>query len=384
MKPGTETKGWFHMGRVLAGFVLASLLALGPAHADMKAFNAAVRAGDYKTAAVEAKGAWATFDKTSADTAVVAREFGFASYVAGDYAAAREYGLFLKEQGAKLPAPDDQPATSAVLLAAAELRLSPSAANRTALAAALEARKAATGIDNTTVLAAEALYRAEWAAGAWSKAQQAAGMAAELLGRAGAPLAAKTVEARTYGAAANFLSSPRREDYEEMADAHDAIIDVLDATADDAHRVQLSKLRYQAEAWAQAIAATVASSSQIGSNIPKDVKWRELKQPKTEPVPMTLASGGKACVGRFDPGRLKYPSVAEYRGFSGAVIVRLSFDATGRVKESEVLASVPLSGFAETVSEAAASFKLSRGPGDEADCTLAQNNRVLRIMFRFM
>ena len=49
-----------------------------PAVADIKAFNAAVKAGDYKTAAAEAKSTWAAFDKTSPDTASVAREFGFA------------------------------------------------------------------------------------------------------------------------------------------------------------------------------------------------------------------------------------------------------------------------------------------------------------------
>ena len=36
-----------------------------PAFADIKAFNAAVKAGDYKTAAAEAEATWKTWDKSS-------------------------------------------------------------------------------------------------------------------------------------------------------------------------------------------------------------------------------------------------------------------------------------------------------------------------------
>ena len=107
-----------------AAAIVASLaiLAAAPAFADIKAYNAAVKAGDYKAAAAEAKSVWATFDKTSPDTAGVAREFGFSSYVAGDYAAAHDFGQFLKDNGSTLPTPDDQPTVSAVLLAAAKGR----------------------------------------------------------------------------------------------------------------------------------------------------------------------------------------------------------------------------------------------------------------------
>src|SRR6185503_11214122 len=97
-----------HVMRAVRYFAIAASLALFafPAFADMKAFNAAVKAGDYKTAAAEAKATWPTWNKSDPDTATVAREFGFVSYVAGDFAAAREYGAFLKEQGATLSKPD--------------------------------------------------------------------------------------------------------------------------------------------------------------------------------------------------------------------------------------------------------------------------------------
>ena len=61
----------------LASWFLALLT--GAAFADIGAFNAAVKAGDYKTAASEAKVIWAGWNHADPDTAVVAREFGFAS-----------------------------------------------------------------------------------------------------------------------------------------------------------------------------------------------------------------------------------------------------------------------------------------------------------------
>ncbi|HOZ26952.1 MAG TPA: hypothetical protein PK080_06310, partial [Hyphomonadaceae bacterium] len=73
---------------VFAAFI-AALLIVAPASADIKSFNAAVTAGNYKQAAIEAKAVWAGWDRQRPDTALIAREFGYVSYVAGDYAAAR-------------------------------------------------------------------------------------------------------------------------------------------------------------------------------------------------------------------------------------------------------------------------------------------------------
>ena len=78
------------ISRILVVFAVL-LLGVAPAMADIKAFNAAVKAGNYKQAAVEAKSVWATWDRQDRDTAVMAREFGFVSYVAGDFAAARDF-----------------------------------------------------------------------------------------------------------------------------------------------------------------------------------------------------------------------------------------------------------------------------------------------------
>lgn len=71
-------------------FVAGVLMAL-PAWGDIKSFNAAVTAGDFKKAAAEAATTWPTLDKSRDDIALIAREFGFAAYLATDYAAAQTY-----------------------------------------------------------------------------------------------------------------------------------------------------------------------------------------------------------------------------------------------------------------------------------------------------
>lgn len=232
---------------VLAACALV-LLHAAPASADIRAFNAAMKAGNYQQAAAEAKTVWATWDRQDRDTAVMAREFGFASYAAGDYAAARDYGLFLKEHGATLSTPDDLPAISAVLLAAANFRLDTNAATRTALFDALRKRQAAPGLDLQTALSAEALYMSDRARGDWSNAWDAARLAHELLSRGGPALAPRMLRARASYATTGFIKGRQRQGYTEIADAHDAVVDALDITTSAAVRAELIPLKFGLQA----------------------------------------------------------------------------------------------------------------------------------------
>jgi hypothetical protein len=262
------------MGRTVAAFGVAAVLgAAGLAYADIKGFNAAVKAGDYRTAAVEAKSAWPAWDKADPDTAIVAREFGFASYVAGDYAAAREYGVFLRDKGKTLSTPDDQPASSAVLLAAADFRLGASDATRSGLFDALKAREGHAGIDNLSVLAAEALYKYDWGRGDWAKASDSAGLAWRLLGRAGGQLALRAMDARAAAATSGFFSGPDKQDYDNVVDAHDALVDALDAEDNPQRRLAYAPLKYQLEAWSLSMVRYFHSAQQTGTSIP--VRLRE-------------------------------------------------------------------------------------------------------------
>src|SRR5688500_10615798 len=99
----------------------ASLMALivasagASAHADIRSFNAAVQAGDYRGATVVAGQTWPTVDRASPTAARVAREFAWVAMLAGEPAAALTYSRFLVERGAQLPHPDAAPAVSRIL-----------------------------------------------------------------------------------------------------------------------------------------------------------------------------------------------------------------------------------------------------------------------------
>lgn len=362
--------------------VLGGLALAGTSFADIAAFNQAMKAGDYKTAAVEAQSIWLAFDKTSADTAAVAREFGFASYVGGDYAAARDFGVFLKEKGASLPTPDDQPATSAVLLAAADCRLDPRS-SRDALMAALEARKRQTGLDNISALAAEALYRGDRNAHAWANLDSSGELAAQLLSRGGKALGLRKHQAALAGAAGAYLSVPAPRNYGRMVDVHNAMVAEFNE-ADPSIRTALVPLIYQAEAWSDAIWLSFKSyRQQTGTNISQAVKQREMAQPR---FPLAFgergANGQPLCEGELDLGGFTYPTSAEFRGVVGAVIMKFTLDDRGVVTAAESLASVPGDIFAAAIAKASPRFQWKSSPkADRSKCGLAAETLVYRFEF---
>ena len=166
--------------KILCAVACAAGLAFG-ASAGIPEFNDAMRRGDIQAASVEAVDTWESWDKTHPDTALMAREFGFVSMLAGNYEAARDFARFLADQGAHLPKPDDFPLTSAVLLWAAEYKLSGSAEMRDALAVSLRQRAEIEGVDLITAAGAEALYSGDWVTGDWERLIESAGLAVELM-----------------------------------------------------------------------------------------------------------------------------------------------------------------------------------------------------------
>ncbi len=369
--------------RAAACAALFAAFAAGAARADINAYNQAVKAGDYKTAAAEAKAVWSTFDKTSPATASVAREFGFSSYVAGDYAAAHDYGTFLKENGAKLPTPDDQPVISAVLLAAADYRLNPKS-DRDGLASALEARVAAPGLDNISVLASEALYHGDWNEGAWLHAKKSTELAENLLDRGGGRFRARYDAAKIANAAAEFLASPAPRDYDLMVDVHNSIVADVDQASNEKAREALGREMYHSGAWANAIWAYVRSfATQTGSNIPVGVSEKNLDNPKSAIFP-DIPDPRPICQGRIDLDNFPYPGIAEFRGVPGAVTLKLDMDDSGAVTHAEALASVPADVFADALVKASPTFhwKLKEGENLKT-CRMRRTNYVFTVIFHF-
>jgi hypothetical protein len=359
------------------GIVCVGLVAI-PAFADIKAFNAAIKAGDYKAAATEAKSTWASWDKSDPDTATVAREFGFAAYVAGDYATAREFGQFLKDNGSVLPTPDDQPVLSAVLLTAAEFRLD--SGKRQPLVDALKSREAIAGLDMQSALAAEALYHGDWASGKWGAADDSAALADRLLSRGGTQLIVRALEARATAAVAGFMSGRNKQDYARIVTAHNDVVDALDKTLDPRQRKSLIPLKFRLEAWASSVASYFSATQQTGSLISKNVRPLELKSTE-RPLFDEAFTGPDSCEGDMNIGSLRYPLAAEFRGMVGTVIMRYDSDAQGRITKHEILAAVPVAQFAAEVDKAADSFQLKRAPTDKPGCTLANASRIVRLLF---
>ena len=359
-----------------------SLLALAPAFADIAAFNAAVKAGEYKAAAAETVAIWPDFDKTSPDTAAVAREFGFANLVAGDFSAARTFGSFLKDKRASLKTPDDQPITSAVLLAAADYRLDAKRA-REELMTALQARATQPGLDNISVMAAETLYRGDWSEGAWPKVLKSSATATTLLDRGGLDLKARADRARIAGAAAEFLSSPSAKDIGAMEAVYVAIVTDIDAATEPHIREALGRDMYEAGAWLDAIQTSVSPfSQQTGSNIPVAVRRHVLKQPGNA-IFVDNASPLPVCERRFDLGGFQYPTAAEYRGMVGAVTMKFGTNDQGLVTKAEVLGSVPSGVFAEALVKASPKFRwIAKDSADPRTCRLRRNNYVFSVIFR--
>jgi hypothetical protein len=346
----------------------------------MKGFNAAVKAGDAKTAAAEAKATWPTFDKASPDTATVAREFGFWSYTAGEYAAARDYALYLKDNAATLSKPDDQPTTTAILFAVSSFRLDANDANRQALLDALKTREAAPGIDNMTVLAAEALYKADAAKAAWARATETAGLAGRLLGRGGEILAPRALEARGLSAASGFLQKQDVGDYDALVDAHDAVVDAIDAATDARKRATLIKLKFQLQAWTNTVARHFDTARRTGTIMPTKVKNRNLKEMKFSPF-AAAPDAANYCRGDLDSAAIAYPGSGVFNEMVGTVIMKHDFDADGRVLKSELLGAAPAPFFADAIIKGAPKFRLKRAFGEPKSCQLNQVDYVVIYTF---
>lgn len=237
--------------RVLS--VLATLLAAPTAKADIRSFNAAVQAGDYRGAMVVAGQTWPTVDLASPSAALVAREFAWVAMLAGEPASALMYSRFLVEQGNALPHPDPAPAVSRVLHDWATLEAAASPQARANLMQSLYKRATVPGRDLISPRAAHALLAEAWAAGDWAQAESAAMYAIRFLDDLEAGSIAARFEARRGAAMAIFMRTKSLEAYNALYDIAGEVHDQIAATSDGASRVRLATEYYAATSWADAI-----------------------------------------------------------------------------------------------------------------------------------
>lgn len=371
----------------LVAFAFGVCLA-GSAIADIKSFNAAVKAGDYKAAAAAAEDTWKTWDKTDPDTALLAREFGFAALVAGRDELAFQFGEFLVEEGAKLAKPDDQPLTSAVLYRAADLKVKGSDEKRIALRTALNARMTMPGVDMTTVLSWELLYSAGWESADWEGAVADAARAAEFSAR-NKSLIARQRRAELHGAATEFVKARGRQTqsrndlYGKVADVHDRIVGDIEAAASKPLQNELWAVKWRAEAWAIAIESFVNSTyEQVGSLLDTSLKPRPLVQPRfaqqTETAMLPL------CEGELTGSAIRYPESKRFRGV-GSMIARLETRADGKVTKVTVLGVIPDEDFVSNIVGALETWTFKPSAGiDRASCGLESRNHLYKVSFRLL
>lgn len=344
-------------------------LAMPSARADIAAFNEAVRRGDYAAAAESAGEVWQELDKGSDNIATIAREFGFITYLAGDDERAHTYARFLVDT---MPATDDQPVTSELLLRMIEYRRAPDRKTRGRLLDALVAREEQPGVDAITVTGAQLLYNADWQASQWSAVRRSAALAAELLSRGGDALALPAAQAEMTAIAGEFFQLRRPSAHGKMVQLHNRLAAQLQAVK--APPAALEKLRWQAAAWVYAIEAWYDSYyAQTGSHV--DAGFREYR--------LDLADvDWPACKGRVDHGAITFPELEGYQGMVGAVLLRLDFDADGRADNPVVLATAPAATFSERALEAARGFRWKPAIGvDATRCNLTVRNTVVPVLF---
>lgn len=371
--------------------VIAALLAVSlPAAADIKSFNAAMGNRDYKAAAAAAASAWPTLDPSREDYAIIAREFGFAAYLAGDFAAAKEYGEAAITASAALNEDEIARTGSVVLTRLAEHKLGPNGQTRARLLEALTARAAAPELDFTSYFAAEVLAVYDFESGAWKDAVVSTALAQQLSERGGADFLLPASRFELLGRAANYLD---RNSFEALSDL-DALwnktLTKLAELPSDQDASDLVSIYYQVDAWRTSAEMHLEEIGRL-----RNARSRERQRSAEWDSPVYKAAMGRVRP-PLPPGVCKvalaknqslpnYPSSALFRGMQGTVVMRLEIDAAGRVvSEPDVFVAVPAAHFAKRAAEGARQFRFEKVKDSEPGCTMAQKGFVLTMVFNIL
>jgi TonB family protein len=368
----------------LAGIVAAAIASpafFGPAFADIAAFNAAVKASDFKKAAAEAAATWPTLDKSREDIALIAREFGFAAFIASDFAAARSYSEFASGRSSG----DADGLLSTVLLRLSEHRLKPSGATRDRLNEALVARSALPGFDGISFLGMDAVVAHDFEAGRWKNAEASSDLAVKLTAGAGPSYALQHRRFALYAAIAEYMSTEDPAVYDQFSGLRRAVLKEIDDAPSDAEARRFVPLYWETTSWRDTLEAHLKAlgkehQPQAGASLDIETTLNSTERRKAllhqygllHPCQKVL----KLSV------RPKYPSSAMYRGFVGSVVLEVDIDASGQAINPEVLAAVPEKYFGKTAVDSAKNMKFEKGQRwDEAKCTMAETGHV--VIFRF-
>ena len=326
----------------LAPVVIAVMAVLtAPAHADIRAFNAAVQTGDYTAALAEADATWPSLDQSTA--AVAAREFAWIAMLAGQPTRALAYSRFLVEEGASLATPDKSPEVSRVLHAWASLGVASSPSARSNLLTALQARAAIANRDLISPRAAQALQAEAWEAGDWPQAEAAAHLAVRFLDDLGATQSPARYEARRTQAMASFMRTKSPDAYTSLYDAATELHALIATTPAGIVRDKLANEYFEALAWGDAVYSALPASRQrqipdrrntVGAGRPAmvDLLFPAPGDPALPRCRITMAKSNAA------PG---FPFVARFKEFGGVVTYALDVQPNGTFANPRVMAAAP-------------------------------------------
>jgi hypothetical protein len=342
------------MRRLLAGLVLVAAAAsgsgYGAAHADIRSFNSAVEAGDFRGAVLAAAETWPEVDRGAPDAAGIAREFGWIAMLADEPGAALIYAKFLVEQGATLPHPDTTPAVSRVLMEWAGLAAATSPASRAKLVAALNARAATSGRDLISARAAQVLHVEAWRAGDWAQASLAAELAIRFLDEVGAGQSPARFEMRRGMAAASFMRAKTPEAYNAIYDVVEELHDLIAVTPEGSIRDRLASEYFSAAAWGDAMYSALGAK-QRGTPDRRNTSGANRKAigellypaPGDASLPRCRISLARTFK---QPG---FPFNNRFKDFGGVVVYALNVEPGGTFSEPRLLVSAPHEGVAEAV-----------------------------------
>ena len=363
---------------LVLGFA-AALLVGASAHADIRSFNAAMNAGDFKTAAAEAVSTWPTLDASRDDLAIIAREFGFAAYMAGDFAAARTFGEAAIASGAALGEDESDRAVSDVLRDVAIHKLSPSAATRDQLVRSLQVRVTLPANDLISYVAADVVTTYDFARGAWPEAEASAVLGLQLSEAGGPDYLDYVFRYDLLGNVAEYMRTQEVNVYDQLVSLRRKARAAINAASSDESAEPFADIYWQTRAWANAI-----GSHLVGN---RKMKWPEAPESTEQPgdrAPRLLGDRDPEAVCRshvYMRREIPYPKSAIYSGFHGTVMLRVDVDAAGVVSNSEVLASVPDKRFADAVMGSVWNIRYRRYVDAPPTCSLAQTGRVITFVF---
>lgn len=373
-----------HLRRLAASAVVSAALLSGSSFADIKSFNDAMIARDYKKAAAEAAATWPTLDKSRDDLAIIAREFGFAAYVAGDFAAAKMYGEAAVAGGVTHNEAPALRAGSEVLLRLADLKLAPTKAKRDLLYAALDARAEKEGVDLISYFGADAVTAYDFDNGSWNDAVADAALGERLTDR-DATYAAQVYRFGLFRHVARYMSENTVEVYKDVYALRQRMIAAINAAPNDEDVAALTAFYWEMYAWESSMETHLLGrrklqKDQVTALNDAAKKSRSINDRATRLL--TLSAADDPCEARIDMRRTpNYPSSARYKGLIGTVILRVDVDAKGVARNPKLLAAVPEAGFGEAVMKTAAYLRFVPGKTWSNTCSLAQPGKVITFIF---